>query len=358
MNKNTIPVLAVVFIILLSGCTAQAVKTVKEKHSIRFCAAGDVMLDRGVKKHMETKGHNYPYEAVTDFIKSHDLAFCNLEGPVTDYKKRDKPFAFRCEPERFGEFMNTGFNIVSLANNHMFDCGAAGVTATIAELNSRGLMHAGAGADREESFKPAVAEVNGVKIALVAFADFHHYIASNKERLNMPQACYPALDDIKPAIESAKELAPFVIVSWHWGEEYKHYPNKRQKMLGRLCVDAGADLVIGHHPHVLQGAEYYKGKLILYSLGNFIFDQFHENRTESAVFSCTIEDNMIKDPFLTPVKIKRSKPYFARKQEAKKISEALLKYSEGMDIEVERKGARIFLSGKKTVIAEGRRQCN
>lgn len=352
MNKNICFAFVSAAVFFLSGCTMQPGMGVKEKKAVRFFAAGDVMLDRGVKKHMESAGHGYPYAAVTDFIKSHDIAFCNLEGPVTDYKKRNKPFAFRCEPERFDEFMNTGFNIVSLANNHMFDCGPAGVTATIAELKDRGLMFSGAGEDRESSFDAAVAEVNGVKIAVVAFADFFHYIAENKNRLSQPQACYPQVEDIEPAIEAARELASFVIVSWHWGEEYKHYPNNRQKMLGRLCVDAGADLVIGHHPHVLQGAEYYKGKLILYSLGNFIFDQYHENRTESAVFSCTIEDNMIKDPFLTPVKIKRSKPFFARKDEAKKISQALIKYSEGMEIDVERKGTRIFLSGKKTVVAE------
>lgn len=345
MNKKIC--LAFAAALFVSGCSLQAVAPLKEKKSVRFCAAGDVMLDRGVKGHMERKGHDYPYSSVTDFIKSHDVAFCNLEGPVTDYKKRNKPFAFRCEPGRFDEFMNTGFNIVSLANNHMFDCGPAGVTATITELEGRGLAFAGAGHDRDNSFEAAVMDVNGVKIAVVAFADFFHYIAENKNRLTQPQACYPQVEDVAPAIKAARKLAPFVIVSWHWGEEYKHYPNKRQKMLGRLCVDAGADLVIGHHPHVLQGAEYYKGKLILYSLGNFVFDQYHENRTESAVFSCTIEDNKIKDPFLTPVKIRKSKPSFARKEDAKKISKALLSYSEGMDIDVERKGTRIFLSGKK-----------
>jgi len=329
-------------IIFISSCAPER-QSVMPSKTVYFCAAGDVMMDRGVKANMEKIGSDYPFKKVCNFVESHDLSFCNLETPITTEKKRDKPYAFRCEPEKMAGFMESGFNVVSLANNHMLDCYYTGVLQTIKNLNDMEIMHAGAGYNREHALEPRVIEINGVTIALFAFADFYYETDKDMNSKNTPQPCHPSEKEMRKAVSAAKGLADYIFVSFHWGEEYKNYPGKKQKKLARMLVDSGADLIIGHHPHVLQGIERYKNAIILYSLGNFIFDQFKDLQTDTMIFSCRLSDGLIKDAYITPAKIEKSRPHFAKGAEAAVIKERLKEYSKGMNIKFAEHGNRMFI---------------
>ncbi len=329
-------------IIFISSCAPER-QSVMPSKTVYFCAAGDVMMDRGVKANMEKIGSDYPFKKVCNFVESHDLSFCNLETPITTEKKRNKPYAFRCEPEKMAGFMESGFNVVSIANNHMLDCNYTGVSQTIKNLNDMEIMHAGAGYNREHALEPRVIEINGVTIALFAFADFYYETDKDMNSKNTPQPCHPSEKEMKKAVSDAAKTADYVFVSFHWGEEYSNYPGKKQKKLARLLVDSGADLIIGHHPHVLQGIERYKNAIILYSLGNFIFDQFKDLQTDTMIFSCRLSDGLIKDAYITPAKIEKSRPHFAKGAEAAVIKERLKEYSKGMNIKFAEHGNRMFI---------------
>ena len=340
MKIKYIFILPVIF--LLSSCAANRQYLMAPK-TVYFCAAGDVMLDRGVKANMEAYGHDYPFENIRAFVKAHDISFCNLETPISTEKKRNKPYAFRCEPEKLEGFKNSGFNTVSLANNHMLDCNYTGVSQTIKNLDDLGVMHAGAGYNREHALEPRIISDNGVTIALFAFADFYYETDKDMNSCSTPQPCHPGEKEMVKAVSAAKGLADYVFVSFHWGEEYKNIPNKKQKKFARLLVDSGADLIIGHHPHVLQGIEKYKGAIILYSLGNFVFDQFKDIQTDTMIFSCRLSDGVIKDAYITPAKIEKSRPHFAKGEEAAVIKERLKEYSKGMNVKFTEHGNRMFI---------------
>ncbi len=330
----------------LAGCAPRytVLPTVAENDKeISFCAAGDVMMDRGVKNHIKKEGRGYPFKNVSLFIKAHDISFCNLEGAVSLRKKRQKTYAFRCEPKYFRGFPACGFNFVSIANNHIMDCEQGGIADTIAELTKYNICYSGGGKNRADAIEAKYYTVKGVKIGFLAYVDMPFKFEEIPDSAAFPQPAHGKVYEIKKEIKKAARKSDFIIVSFHWGEEYKHYPAKRQENLARAAVDAGAGLVLGHHPHVLQGIEKYKGKYIFYSLGNFVFDQYREKQTQSMVFSCKIKNNKITDAFVTPVRIKHSRPAFAREKDAVKIKKNIVKYSKGMNVEFDEYKHRLFI---------------
>jgi gamma-polyglutamate biosynthesis protein CapA len=326
-------------LLFISGCATLPQKEIR----VSFCAAGDIMLDRGVKRYMQNKGGVYPFRDITGFIKRHELSFCNLEGPVsTRGKKRPKAYSFRFDPELLDGLKNTGFNMFSLANNHILDYGGSALMDTIDFMEGQDYLYAGAGKNRQEASAARYREINGLKFAFIANVDFGMAGWQDSAGDAVPQAFDRRdLAEITAEIEKAKKLADFVIVSFHWGEEYQNYPNKRQKNIAHACIDSGADLVIGHHPHVMQGVEKYKGKLIFYSIGNFIFDQRFPRTNESMFFACDFTKNGIENAFLLPVKITKGQPDFASGEEAKSIKGKIMEYSKDFGVEFKDSGVKI-----------------
>ncbi|MCA1685567.1 MAG: CapA family protein, partial [Planctomycetia bacterium] len=183
----------------------------------------------------------------------------------------EKQFTFRAHPRVMDGLRH--FDAVSLANNHTGDFGHAALIETLYRLNRAGIPAFGAGLDRNEAHAPLIIETNGVKVALLGYNEFRPYFF---EAGPTTPGCAWSLDEpqVVADIKAARPKADVVITFMHWGEEYILHPNDRQKAMARTMIDAGADVVIGNHPHVVQGAEYYKGKLIVYSLGNFVFDEY------------------------------------------------------------------------------------
>ena len=227
-----------------------------EPTRILITAAGDCTLggevksgiDQRFKNSVKKNGYDYFLASVKDIFSADDFTIVNLEGPLTTAGKySDKLYVMRGGTEYARILSGSSVDIANLANNHTYDFGKKGYEDTLAALEAVGV--AASGNDILH-----IAEKDGYKIGFVGYERWNH---SAKD----------AVDGVK----AAREQCDIVIASMHWGQEYHYTPENAQKKLGRQLIDAGADLVIGHHPHVIQGIEQYNGKYIIYSLGNFCF---------------------------------------------------------------------------------------
>ncbi len=228
--------------------------------SVKLFLFGDMMLDRGVRYRMGEYGQEYPFAQIKDLLSGHDIVVGNLEGSFTDFKSKtvgikDAPLTFTFDPTVIPMLKNLGFTLFSLANNHTTNFGEEGLVQTRQYLSESGIGYFGDPFNTVELSK--IVEVNGVKIG---FVGFHEFIYQN-------------LDLVLVEISKMKAEADLVIVFPHWGSEYNKKANANQKELARAFIDAGADVVVGAHPHVIEPIEIYKDKPIFYSLGNFVFDQ-------------------------------------------------------------------------------------
>lgn len=268
-------------------------------------AVGDIMMHQDVKRAAETFGFEGLWSEVTPLLRAADLAFGNLETPVAPTVGRPGvPFVFNAPGELPAALKTAGWTLVSTANNHAYDQGPKGLRETLQRLDGAGLHHAGSGLTRAEAERTLWLERNGLKIALLAFTDIF-----NMDLNGQPEAPWVRALDLEqalPAIRSARAEADVVIASIHWGNEYQHQPSPRQREAAQALVGAGVDLIIGHHPHVLQPltwveAEGRKG-LVAYSLGNFISNQDRTWRPGQPVPAGDNRDGaMLQARFVKPV---------------------------------------------------------
>ncbi len=278
---------------------------VPEPSALTFAAAGDIMLARTVDTKMEQKGMAYPFEKMRDYLDSVDFAFANLECPIVEGRDVEaNEMVFRADPGVEAELARAGFSVVSLANNHSPNFGAAGLRSTFALLDQARIAYAGAGEDASSARQPVLLEQKGIRLAFLAYNDTDVVPDSYAAGADRPGTVFMDIEPMRQDVASASELADLVIVSMHSGTEYEFTPNPRQEAFARAAIDAGAELVIGHHPHVVQTVERYQGKYILYSLGNFIFDQMWSRETrEGMVASITLTAEGVQDIHFQPVVI-------------------------------------------------------
>ncbi|CAM4339969.1 CapA family protein [Paenibacillus typhae] len=256
--------------------------------------AGDVIFAGKVAELLQKQGYNYSYSALDGMFKKDDLTVVNLETPITTggVGAADKQFVFKGAPEALDALKSAGVDAVNLANNHTLDQGEQGLLDTLNHLNTRGIPYVGAGKNSKEAYTAQYFERNGIKIALLGFTRViprsDWAAGSGKPGL---ASVYDSTEALK-TIAAVKQKADIVVVMVHWGKERVEQYDSTQQTLGRSFIDAGADLVIGGHPHVLQGIEPYQGKWIAYSTGNFIFTRSATPATwETAVFQaeCSIK---------------------------------------------------------------------
>ncbi|MDP3954309.1 MAG: AmmeMemoRadiSam system protein B [bacterium] len=266
---------------------------------------GDIMLSRSVGDLMEKQGdYNLPFANIADFLKNADLAFGNLENPVSSRgKKVGSIYSFRADPRVVEGLKYAGFDILSIANNHMWDYGREAFLDTMTHLTGAGIDFTGGGLNFEEAHRPVVKNVKGTRVAFLAYTEFLQSAVAGNESAGITNW---NSEQIKKDIITAKQQSDLVVVSFHWGDEYQTNHNPKQEQFAKAAIDAGADLIIGHHPHVIQEVEQYKNGWIAYSLGNFIFDQqFSEATTSGLMLEVTIENDEIKDVNKIGVKINR-----------------------------------------------------
>lgn len=248
----------------------EPVEETSEQINLTF--VGDIMMGANVGKLLSKNGYDYPYLHISSILQEADITVGNMENPITDRgEPADKSYVFRTSPEAVPGLVKSGFDIFNLANNHILDYGLVGLQDTIRLLTEAGLYGLGAGMDQEEAYKPVVIEKNGVSVAFLGLSKVVPEVSWKADKHTPGVAeTYNYTRPIK-AIEDANEISDMVVVIVHWGLEGSTEPLATDQQLAHRYIDAGADLVIGSHPHVLQGIESYKGKWIAYSLGNFIF---------------------------------------------------------------------------------------
>lgn len=295
------------FLVALNGWNGGGLKENKivseVEEEIKMIAVGDIMLSRAVERKMIQKSdYKYPFLNTADFTNSGDIVFGNLETTILDGRIiQDNEMVFRADLKSIEGLKFAGFNMLSLANNHMMNFGKVGLESTLKALDNNDILHFGAGMNLKDIYKPAVKKIKGRKFAFLGFTyNFDQRKCSNQKVYGLANM---EIEKMKEGVRAAKLENDFVIVSMHAGLEYKILASAFQENFAREAIDAGADLVIGHHPHVVQNVEKYKEGYILYSLGNFVFDQMWSNETRLGVMAEIIfQGKKIKSIEFIPVK--------------------------------------------------------
>lgn len=264
-------------------------------------AFGDIMLDRYIETLQQRYGKTYPFDGLQNILAGHDIVFANLEGPiVTDHHQTaNDSLRFSFPPSTGTLLKQIGFTTLSVANNHGADYGNAGIVTTRNVLAGAGLDAVG----NPIAVDPAMVvrkTINGQKLIFVGF--------------HATQSSFP-VDKAVALIQSLAQEHATIIVSIHWGVEYQVHSNAFQQSLAHKLVDAGADMILGQHPHVVQEVEVYNNRAIFYSLGNLVFDQYFSDDTQQELgVEFTLSDRNIIY-FLLPLQSVKSQPRLMTTQE-------------------------------------------
>lgn len=267
------------------------VDTLSASHIRTIIATGDVIPARSVNyQTVKQNNFHWAFDQTADVLKSADAALINLETPLLAECPITTTGMLFCGNNKHIEgLLFAGIDIANLANNHMGNHGISGIEETKKVLTDHGIAVSG-------SNEPAIINIKGMQFAFLGYND-----------IGAPEQGIAWADETKiiDEIKQARSIADIIIVSFHWGVEYQRQPNERQKVLAHRAVDSGADLVIGNHPHWIQPVEWYKGKLITYAHGNFVFDQMWSEETKYGVVGkYTFYDNELIDAEYSPVYIK------------------------------------------------------
>ena len=305
----------------------QKKKLPQTSEEVSLVAVGDISFSRGVERMVKKqKDLNYPFLKIRDYLKSADLVFGNLETPITEGPEiPDFEMVFRSNPGTEQTLKQAGFSVLSLANNHTPNFGEQGLKDTFNYLAEVGIKFVGAGNNEQEANQPVYIETKGIKFAFLAYNDTDIVPASYEAANSHAGTAFMRTEKMAEAVKEAKQKTDFVIISMHAGIEYTDKPNDSQVNFAHAAIDAGADLVIGHHPHVVQTMEKYKGKYIFYSLGNFVFDQPQSQETKEglAIKVYFAKDGINKISLLPVVMENLVQPRMTNQSEAEKILQRL-----------------------------------
>lgn len=271
--------------------------------SVVLLAGGDVMVARHIGVLAGRRGLPALFEGLRGLAGPRDIFFANLESPLGPAGLSpafpEKPFNFLGSTGTAAALKESGFTLVSMANNHGMDYGPEAIAHTTNALTAAGVAWAGVGADATDARALRVLERRGIRFGFLAYADAHSpRVFADRDRAGV-SGLRPAwiLEDIA----RWRSRVDVLVVSLHWGIEYADRPTDRQQRLARRIIDAGADVVLGHHPHVFQGLEEYNGGLIVYSLGNLLFDQRGDRRDQNYLVRCVFRGGRRESTALVPL---------------------------------------------------------
>ncbi len=312
-----------------------------ESAPIRLTAVGDInfhSIDGLILKDSE-----YPWRASADILKKASILVGNLEVPLSNRGSvyTEKTWLLRADPRTVDSLVSAGFDVVTLANNHMMDYGPIAMQDTLAALDKVKIARTGAGMNLNEARQSAIVTApDGTKFAFLAYSlTYPEIFWANSTRPGTPYGD-PAF--FIPDIKKAKTLADHVVVSFHWSAELQYYPAPYQKNYGRLAIDAGASVVLGHHPHVLQGIEIYKDGLIAYSLGNFVFGSYSKRVKDSIILEIDFAKDGLLQAKIYPVNVYNSEvqfqPRLRKGADAQRVLNDMRTYSSQFKTEIESQG--------------------
>ncbi|QSF46605.1 CapA family protein [Paenibacillus tianjinensis] len=291
------------------GGTSQA----QAADNITLTFAGDILLDGFVGEQIARYGINFPFAKVAPALQKADIAFANLETPVSVRgKAAEKTFAFRSKPEALGGLKLAGIDGVSLANNHILDYGQVAMLDTLTHLDRYKIGHTGAGSNIDQAFMPYVKTVKGKRVAILGASRVLSGPSWYAGKTSPGAASAYTAEPLLGAIRKSAKDNDYTIVYLHWNEEFKDYPEPYARTLAKQMIDSGADIILGAHSHCLMGIEYYKHKPIYYSLGNFVFNRSTrggEKTLRSMLADFTISESGISSR-IRPVKIIGGQPNF------------------------------------------------
>ncbi|HCC06227.1 TPA: hypothetical protein DEP94_02635 [Candidatus Nomurabacteria bacterium] len=265
----------------------------KVEKPVTILAFGDMMLDRNVRLKIKANNTSYPFENIESFLSGHDIVVANLEGVFTNFPSVtagviDGPLQFTFDPKIIATLKQFNFTLFSVANNHSLNFGRNELDKSNKLLEKEGMSWFGDPSNK--NLNSFTTTVRGEKITFIGYHEF----------------AYQGFDLILNEIKLAKDNKSFVIVYPHWGEEYNKSMTKSQINMAHKFIDAGADVILGSHPHVIEPIEIYNGKAIFYSLGNFIFDQYSSGpTTEGLSVGVSITKDEVKYN-IYPIDIKKA----------------------------------------------------
>ena len=267
---------------LLFACAIPAVADDPLTDELTIAAVGDLMLGGRAEPFLKKFGPDYPFADVMPFLTKADVVVGNLESPISTRGTAvgNKKFTFRTGTIAAEALTKAGIRVVTLANNHSMDYGPLALQETLGALDASNILYTGAGMDLDDARSPAILKIKGKTIAFLSYSltfPLEFFASANR-----PGTAPGYADFVRADIEKVRPSADLVVVSFHWGAELMTTAKDYQVELGRKAIDWGADLVLGHHPHVLQELEVYKNRLIAYSLGNFVFGS-ESNRTNTSM---------------------------------------------------------------------------
>jgi len=269
--------------------------TPRNTGDLRVMLGGDTMFDDLALPWLMKYGWSYSLAGVAPLLRQADLVNLNLETAVAAECKRSYGhYAYYMPPEALAGLVNSGVQVVTLANNHVFDCGEKGLTATIQNVEKAGLAHYGGGVTEEEANRPLIVELGNTKIGFLGMYDYG--TGSRKKGTAVISEA-----NVRGLIHGLRSKVDVLLVVFHWGTNYvKDFDNK-QKKFGRLALAEGADVVIGHHPHIPQAVELYKDKPLIYSLGNFAFGTGNNQAQEGLLAELVLSGKKIKKVLFYPL---------------------------------------------------------
>ena len=278
--------------------------TSKSEYTLLF--AGDVMLSRTVGQRMAESGDwSLPFRLIAGDLSSADLRYCNLECPVSD-RGRDQHhlYSFRADPQSIAGLRTAGFGVVSLANNHAYDWGPEALLDSMDRLRQAAIEPVGAGQNFLAAHYPLLVHLGSLRIAFLAYVNIDPKGA--EAGIDRPGVAWMDPAQVVADIRFSRPLADLVVVCPHWGVEYAVRPTRAQVTLAHQMIDAGADVVVGSHPHVVQPLENYHDHWIAYSLGNFIFDQQGPATHRGQILRVTVRNQRVTRVYPLEIKINSS----------------------------------------------------
>ncbi len=286
-----------------------SVSTANATHTLLF--VGDMMFDRLVQKRVEAAADPLlPFEKIKSTLDAADLRFGNLEGPISDRgTNQGSIYSFEFQPASTTEALKYAhFDVLNLANNHIWDYGRQAASDTMAYLDQSKIDYVGFGRNYDQANTPVIKTVGDTKIAFLGYTEFYSKSAwATSTRLGLSEYDQDKIIARVAALKKSGQT-DIIVVSLHWGVEYKTKSEPWQQKFAHKLIDVGADLVIGHHPHVAQELEPYKDGFIAYSLGNFVFDQNFSTSTQSGLMlRVPIVDKKVGTP--EQLEIKFTKDY-------------------------------------------------
>lgn len=324
------PALALVVALLVSGPATSTVRATEDTPgTLRLMAVGDLMLAGGVGKRIKREGPDAPWVAVAEQFAAADLVIANLECTVSE---RGKPWpkrnTFRAPLIAADALASGGIDIVNLANNHALDYGVQAFKDTLGLLDQRAIGHVGGGSNRAAARAPYIVERNGLRVAFLG------YILPNSG----PDPWYPGLWNARKSrpglavgtpsavssdIAAVRAAVDVVVVVFHGGGDHRKLPSAQVRQFTAAAIGAGASLVIGHHPDVLQGYQSGAGTLVAFSLGRFVSDRGSLRSHDSAILDVTLSSAGVTSFNWIPVEIELGFPRPARESEISRITKRL-----------------------------------